>query len=275
MKTNTAISITILAFFVGLFSLLSVVNAQDFTQGFRSEESLARGTLVQLDGENQDQVVAASVELQEAVHGVVVRSNDAALTISPDDSNVYVATTGGFEVLVSNQNGAISVGDRLAMSSLGGVAMKAQSNQAYVVAEALAPMDFSNADDIVTQTMLNGSDGQPVAVSIARVFADVKVEPNPDAQNTLNAPDFILRVSETLAGKPVSPLRFYSSMAVFLVASAVAGSLLYSSVRSSITAIGRNPLSKKSVLSGLIQVVFVSLAIFISGIVAIYLILRL
>ena len=55
----------------------------------------------------------------------------------------------------------------------------------------------------------------------------------------------------------------------------IAGSLIYSAVRSSLIAIGRNPLSKKSIIRGLFQVVIIGLMVFLSGIFGVYLLLRL
>jgi hypothetical protein len=55
----------------------------------------------------------------------------------------------------------------------------------------------------------------------------------------------------------------------------IAGSILYAGVRTSMIAIGRNPLAKGSVTRNLIQVVVTSVIILIIGIVAVYLILKL
>ena len=58
--------------------------------------------------------------------GVVVAPNDAPVSISnnDDEEQIYVATYGEYDVLVSSQNGPISVGDTIAVSALDGVGMK-------------------------------------------------------------------------------------------------------------------------------------------------------
>ncbi|QQS18685.1 hypothetical protein IPL68_01180 [Candidatus Saccharibacteria bacterium] len=60
-----------------------------------------------------------------------------------------------------------------------------------------------------------------------------------------------------------------------LVTIFMTGSLLYGGVRSSLVSIGRNPLAKKSILRGLIQVVILGLTVFVIGLIAIYLLLKL
>jgi hypothetical protein len=64
-------------------------------------------------------------------------------------------------------------------------------------------------------------------------------------------------------------------MLVMLLAAAIAGAILYAGIRTSMIAIGRNPLAKSSVTRNLLSVVITSVIILIIGIVAVYLILKL
>jgi hypothetical protein len=50
--------------------------------------------------------------------------------------------------------------------------------------------------------------------------------------------------------------------------------MFYIGVRSGITAIGRNPLSKKDITKGLLQVILASMVVFIIGLFAVYLLLK-
>jgi hypothetical protein len=59
------------------------------------------------------------------------------------------------------------------------------------------------------------------------------------------------------------------------ISAIIALSVLLVGVKSSITAIGRNPLSKKSILTGLFQVITVAILVFIVGMFGVYLLLRL
>jgi hypothetical protein len=54
----------------------------------------------------------------------------------------------------------------------------------------------------------------------------------------------------------------------------VAGIMLYSGARSSLISVGRNPLSRSVIIKALGQVVVLSLIVFISGMFAVYLLLK-
>ena len=73
----------------------------------------------------------------------------------------------------------------------------------------------------------------------------------------------------------MNPIRVYISLAVLFASASVAGALIYSGIRSGMIAIGRNPLSKKSIVRGMVQVVIVALIIFMAGIFGVYLLLKL
>jgi len=51
--------------------------------------------------------------------------------------------------------------------------------------------------------------------------------------------------------------------------------VMYSGIRSGMIAVGRNPLSKKSIIRSLIQTVIAGLIIFLAGVFAVYLLLKL
>jgi len=250
------------------------VAAQEFTQGYSTTENILRGSVVGLTPGQENQVETINTDRNDDLLGIVVRSNDAAVTLTEDTTGVFVATTGRFEVLVTDIGGSIGAGDNITTSPLTGIAQKTGTNQRLQLGKMLEPVDFSDSSRILSQTQINGADGNPVTVSIARGLAEIFVGPNPDLASDSTAPEFLVKFSETIAGKPVSAIRIYAGLTIIIVAGAIAGSLLYSSVKTSIISIGRNPLSKNSVLTGLAQVVVISVIIFISGLVAVYLLLK-
>ena len=254
--------------------LISPLFAQDFTQGYSSDINLPRGSVVGISNDDTNKVELVNSDESESVLGVVVRNNDTAVTLTDDRTGVFVATTGRFQVLVTDLNGDVEPGDFVSISPIEGIAMKTDDNQKFVVGEALEPTNFGDSANIISQYTVTNPDGSETEVVIGRILVDIDVQPNPNARSTDRAPEFLVNFSETIAGKPVSALRIYAAIAVLMVASAVAGSLLYSAVRSSIISIGRNPLSKRSVLAGLSQVVIISVIIFMSGLFAVYLILK-
>jgi F0F1-type ATP synthase membrane subunit c/vacuolar-type H+-ATPase subunit K len=82
------------------------------------------------------------------------------------------------------------------------------------------------------------------------------------------------KAAQIVTNKPVSAIRIYASLIVLALAVVIAGVLLYSGVRNGMTAIGRNPLAKRSITRSLLQVVIISLIVFIIGLIAVYLLLK-
>jgi len=261
----------VLAVFIGAVISFNITVAQELTQGYNSDESLRRGMIVGLTDVN-DTVASIGADQINTLHGVVVDASDAPFLLADETSDVYVATNGRFEVLVSDANGPVKSGDFLSVSSVAGIAQKASDKQNLVLGKAL--QDYVPAAGSISLSTAQDADGSEY--NIGRILVDVAISANPNlAEEDQSAPDFLRRASEIVADKPVSPIRQYISLAILILVSGIAGSLTYASVRSSITAIGRNPLSRKSITKSLIQVVIISFLILLSGFFTVYLILRL
>jgi hypothetical protein len=273
LKLFTALAAVTVFMTIAIFSH---VLAQEFTQGYSSDEQLIRGSIVAIDDDDPNKVLMINDEKIGDVFGIVVRANDSALTLTSDRTGVFVTTSGRYEVLVSDINGAIRTGDDITLSSIKGVGMLADPDHITIVGTALEPFDIANPETLVlSKVVTNDASGTEVEIAIGRILVEIGVKPNPDARRVQQVPQFLAAVAETITGNSdISAFRIYSALAVLLLASAIAGSLLYSAVRNSIVSIGRNPLSKKSVLAGLAQVVVVGVIIFLSGLVAVYLILK-
>ena len=270
----TYISLALVAsLLLASFSFMTV-SAQEFTQGYATTETLLRGQVVGLTPGQENQVQPINSDSNDNLLGVVVRANDSAVTLTEDTTGVFVATTGRFEVLVSNLRGNLSAGDNITTSPIEGVAQRTGTSERLQLGKMLVDIDFSDTSKILSQTQITDDNGETITVSIARGLAEIFVGPNPDLASEASAPEFLVKFSETIAGKPVSAIRIYAGLIIIVIAGAISGSLLYSSVKTSIISIGRNPLSKNSVLTGLAQVVVISVIIFISGLVAVYLLLK-
>lgn len=256
------------------FSLAAPMSAQSVTQGYSTDKVLQRGTVVSLDAEDTSKVVAANKENQARLHGVVVASNDSSFTLSNDTEKTFVATIGRFDMLVSTEAGTIQAGDFMTISSVTGIATKAGELDPYTVGKAIE--GFDGTEKAVSSTDLKDSSGNTNTVSIGRILVDISVGSNPllrPAESTL--PQFLERAAETIADKPVSPVRVYIGIFILLSSAAIAGSLLYSGTKSSVISIGRNPLSKKSITKSLMQIILSSIIIFLIGLFGVYLLLRL
>jgi hypothetical protein len=230
--------------------------------------------LVQLKKGDPSKVEAVAQSGGEQLHGVVVSANDAPVTIAQEGNRTYVATVGKYEVLVSDQNGPVAVGDYVTISAIAGIGMKVDTTQPTVVGKAITAFDGKSG--ILSTTEVKDSAGATRKINIGRVSVDVGVGHNPlQKPSQPNVPQFLLKAAESIAGKQVSVGRIYTAVVVFIVSTIASSVLMYGGVRSGIISIGRNPLSKKSIVRGMLQVVLVGLTIFISGVFGVYLLLKL
>lgn len=257
-----------------VLGLTGPLMAQTFTQGYGVEGTIQKGMIVRLKEGDTSKVQAVSKEQMEAMHGIVVDPNDAAVTLSGGGEKVFVATRGRYEVLVSTENGGVKEGDFITVSALNGVGMKAGAAQPLIIAKATEGFDGSS--QVAGTAKIKDSSGGEHEVQLGRVLADINIGRNPLLKSEdPNLPDFLREAAESVAGKQVDAVRVYVSMSIFFITTIVAGSVLYGGVKSGIISIGRNPLSKKQIIRGMLQVVIAGLIIFILGVFAVYLILKL
>jgi hypothetical protein len=252
----------------------------DSSDGFTSDiytttAPLQAGTIVMVDPKNSTGVLAATQDKIEKAFGVVVSSNRLPLQLNISNSQVYVATSGRHQALVTSENGVIEAGDLLAISSLGGTLAKAADDQELVFAKALASFDGKN--NTVGSYTLKDTTGRPIKqVGIGSIPIVITIIKNPELKSTTVAlPAFLQRVGRAVAEKPVSPLRVYFGTAIVLLSVIAAIAILSSGIRSSIISIGRNPLSRKSIFRSLAQVVLTAVIILTIGMFTVYLLLKL
>jgi hypothetical protein len=269
----------LLSLAASLLFVAAPVAAQAVTQAFNTDSSLQRGMIVRIVEKDATKVEALSDKAASKMEGIVVAANDAPVTLSNSDVNkqqVFVARTGKYNVLVSNQNGAVKTGDFLTISSVAGIAMKAGTDQSIVVGKAIGAFDGKTS--VSGTVALKDSAGHTKPVAIGLIGVDINISHNPlekQPESRIPGVGFLQSGAKALVNKTVDPARLYISLLVLLVVAAIAGSILYGGVRSSMVSIGRNPLAKKSIMRGLIQVVLTSIIIFIIGLIGVYLILKL
>jgi hypothetical protein len=247
--------------------------AQSVTQGYNSDEALQRGMIVMLKKGDTGKVNALTTEQVTSMQGVVVSANDSPITISATNQKVYVATSGKFLVLVTDQNGPIAVGDYITISALGGIGMKTGLSQALVLGRALEPFDAKSR--ALSTAKIKDNKGKEQSVNIGLISTDISIVRNPSLKVEAHVPDVLRKASESVAQKSVGANRIYIGMIILMLTAVIAGVVLYAGVRSSIIALGRNPLSRKTIVRSLIQVIITSLIIFLVGLFGVYLLLKL
>ena len=188
MITMKIRSITKTSLVVALIALLSggVAAAADSLQSFSSETAVQNGTIVQLTDAKGGKVGVASKKKSENTYGVTVDRNKLSITVSDESikNQVYVATSGTYETLVSNEGGAIKPGDWLTISSVNGVAMKVADEDVTVLGRAVGSFDGkANAFGTVELKNDQGQKYKTVTLGKITVTVDIKRNPKPFFRN--------------------------------------------------------------------------------------------
>lgn len=243
----------------GVLALLSAAPAwASLSQGFATTQTIATGSLVALDSKSSGTVDVADTNNVARLFGVVVPPAAASISLSGTGSGqVQVVTSGTAATLVSTAGGNIKVGDYITVSPIEGVGQKVGTDSTRVVGQAQA--DFDGSGDGVTKRTIDTDQGKKeVAIGQIPIVISVSTYTSTNGKQNYVVPSWLQNLSNTLAGKSVSPIRIIIAGLILLVSLVSVTVLLYAAVRNSIISIGRNPLSKKGVLSGLMQVVIIT-----------------
>jgi len=267
---------------LGAITSAAVPVAAETTYGGGSVSSYAAdapidtGTVVVLTGEKSNRVKVATQADVANMFGVVVDRTQLPLAVTHEgmDNETFVAASGTYNVLVTNQEGSIASGDYLTLSSLHGVTMRAGDEEVTVLGRANG--NFNDSSVVLGTTTLKDSNGGTKTVKIGSVPVTIDIKNNPNHKSTdVNAPDFLKRVGEAIADKEVSPARLYIGVGIAIISLATAVAVLYAGVRNGVISIGRNPMSKKSIFRALLEVILTAALILIIGFFAVYLLLKL
>lgn len=244
----------------------NTVNSDTLVQSFKSKDTLEPGWVVALVEDDSNSVEPAPAGDTSRMYGVVIDPSQVPFTIQRQaESQVYVATTGTYQVFVTSQNGEISPGDFISMSPTDGIAAKAVSRQSYVLGKAVEK--FDGKTNIITRS----SDGS----AIGRIAVTIIPGKNPLTKNDVAVPSALKTLGDGISGRDTAAIRIYTALAVFFMTSIVSAVVLWVGVRGGMIAIGRNPLSRGYIIRGLIQVIVISILIFIIGVIGVYLLLKL
>jgi hypothetical protein len=264
-----------LVFFLANLHPVTAATPSTFIQSYNSLSSLQEGMIVQLQKGDSTTVVPASQTSIYNTFGVIVNQADASIALennSKTSDQVFVANSGHYSILVSDQNGPVNTGNYITLSSLNGVGMKDDSTEPIVVAQALN--SFNSNSPILGSDQIKTSSGNET-VHLGIVEANISIGHNPLlSSNNNDVPKVLGQFAQTVAGKAVSAWRIWLGLAVLFVVSFISGTMLYGAVRSSMISIGRNPLSKKAISKGFIEVALTALIIFISAVFGVYLLLK-
>jgi len=250
--------------------MINPVRAAALSQGYKSSEALTSGSLVGLDPTADNTVRLSNTDRVGELLGVVVDNGSSLLSVSSDNANVQVVTTGTATTLVSNVNGDIKKGDGITVSPINGVGMKATAPGRIV---GLAQEDFSaSTAGAVSQTVNAKSGKQQVAIGGISLVVSVGYYTPKSADSVL--PQSVQNLASFLAGRQVSTFRIITASILLLLGIILVVIILNSAVRSSMESIGRNPLARSAVSSGLFKVLLLTLAILLVTFGSVYFVIR-
>lgn len=259
---------------VALFVLLlgttvaAEASVATLSYGFPTQDKeLVAGMAVASVGEPGDQQApfvtrATSDDINQYV-GVVTAIEQP--TSQSASAQAFITQTGQAEVYASTLNGAIKKGDYIALSPLKGVLMRGSSGEQKVLGTAMS--DFSSTG--AAQSQITGVNGEAQTVEVNKILANLNFPTLPPKASR----SFLVSVGSAIVGKEVSQARVVAAALLIAFLLIVEGAIIYGAVRSSIIALGRNPLSKKVVYKELLNVSLLVLIVLAAGLGVTYLIL--
>lgn len=266
LKISAAVSILL------LLVSASASAASGVSQGYTTTTSeVTPGSLMGLSPSTNSAEPATSGEKYQLL-GLV--ADKPLIALSDGNNQVQIVISGPANALVSNINGDIKAGDKIASSPIVGVGMKA-TDAGQVV--GTAQIDFSKISS-VKQTITDKSGKKnsvlvgtmPLQVGVS-YFSGTGVD-----QGILGSvlPPFVLEAANAIAGQPVSPIRVLMGLLALIIGFVIAGIMLQSAVRSGMISVGRNPLAKKAVRRQLFDVSLTALGVMIVASIVVYVVLK-
>jgi hypothetical protein len=250
--------------------------ASAISQAFQTDQKdITVGSLVSLNKAKSNKVTLASTDNLDDLVGVVastslVEIGQATSAQDAGTTEVQVVTNGVTDALVSDINGAVKIGDKITPSPIRGVGMKLTSNAQIV---GVTQGNFADVTETTTQEVTS-KDGTKSSVKIGRVPVRVSIgfySGNPTNESSKPSTPLIQRLANAIAGRETSTIRIAISFVLLLMGFAVMIILLRTAVASSLTSIGRNPLSADAIHKNFNGVALIALGILLVALAAAYL----
>lgn len=251
-----------------------VVFAGAVTQGFKTSIAMPTGAVVSLAKGSSDTVEKTTFENEASLIGVSAAAKDALIDLQPAGSLIRVAVSGDTTLLVTNLNGDITPGDQLVISPLSGIATKINEDVSTKKVIAAAGEKFDKTATNTKQVQVTMPDGSKKDVIVGRISAKLLLNDRSDKKASAQS-NILASVGQKLTGKPTSPLKLVASSVIAVSTFALAGLILNGSIKGSFISLGRNPLSRDSIVSSLFRASLLAVVITAMGLALAYLILLL
>jgi hypothetical protein len=231
------------------------------SQGYEtSAPGIGEGALVSLAASGSSQVKPATTATAASLIGIA--ATEPVLELSGSESSIQVVVSGSAAALVSDTNGAVKAGDKITVSPLDGIGMKAIGSGEVV---GTAQKALSSVKTVARQ--VRGKDGQAITVHIGLlpVAVNVVYYSASSSQGGVSAyvPPFLQSLANTVAGKAVSPFRVLVGSLALLLGFSAAFLMLYVAIRNGVVSLGRNPLAESALRRGIVDVLIGALSILV------------
>ena len=251
-----------------------VVFAGAVTQGFKANIAMPTGAVVSLAKGSSDTVEKTTYENESSLIGVSAAAKDALIDLQPAGSVIRVAVSGDTSLLVTDLNGDINPGDELVISPLSGIATKISDDVSTKKVIAAAGEKFSKSSTNTKQVEVSMPDGSKKSVVVGRIQVKLLLNDRSDKKAAAQS-NILATVGQKLTGKPTSPLKLVASSVIAVSTFALAGLILNGSIKGSFISLGRNPLSRDSIVSSLLRASLLAVVITAMGLALAYVILLL
>lgn len=272
-KVKISFGIITAIFIVSLFAFNLIpqfVSASSIAQSYKSTKPIRSGSLVSLNNKKSGQVEASTYLTNKNLIGVVIGGEDSALVFNSDESKVTVASSGQTSVLVSDINGKIANGDSITTSPIAGVGMKATEGGKVV---GTAVEEFTGKKALESFEVTNKA-GETKTANVGLINVEIEVQYISGSSSNSAIPDSIQKLSDSIAGKPVSSAKIFLGGLIVLSSVFIAAIIVYTGVRSSFISLGRNPLAQKGISRVLLQTLVTALGFIVICSIITYIILR-
>lgn len=249
--------------------LVGLANAQSssLAQGFQIDESqgtVVAGALVSLEKDTPGVVQLANTTNSDYLLGVA--DPKALVTFTQQGQQAQIVLNGTTTALVSDINGPIENGDNIAASPIAGVGMKA-TRSGQIVGRATSSASGGK------QTSIKDKSGKVHNVRLTRVNLEVNVG-HFEVPNSSALPTSIQNIANDIAGRDVTTVRVLLATVLLVVGFASVLIIVFISIRSTVAAIGRNPMAAPAIRRGLHEVLLISLVVAVGCLVLSYLSIR-
>ena len=246
--------------------------ASAISQSFETDQTdISIGSLVSLNKDAASKVALATTTNTDSLVGVVADSSLVEIESggATQAAQLQVVTDGVTETLVSDINGEVKVGDKITPSPIRGVGMKLSGNAQII---GVAQGNFAGVT--TTTREITSNSGSKMNVRIGRVPVRVSIgfySGNPDNEDGKPSTPLIQRLANAVAGKETSTVRMVISFTLLGMGFLVMIIILRTAVASSLTSIGRNPLSADAIHKNFNGVAFIALGILLVALATSYL----